>query len=78
MEPNGYPFIAFSVESYGRTSKPAISFLGQLGKKSEDSGRKVSKFGFVAAAIRELSVRLCRVTIRCVIGTTSHPTEEVW
>jgi hypothetical protein len=31
LEPKGYPFIPFSVETYGRLGKLAISFLGQLG-----------------------------------------------
>jgi hypothetical protein len=66
LEPNGYPFIPFSVETYGRLGKPAISFLGQLGLKAKEAGRKVGKSGFVAAAILELSVGLCRVTIRCI------------
>jgi hypothetical protein len=60
LEPNGYPFIPFSMETYGRLGKPAISFLGQLGLEAKEAWRKVSKSGFVAAAIRELSVGLCR------------------
>jgi hypothetical protein len=60
LEPNGYPFIPFPVEPYGRLGKPAISFLGQLGLQAKEAGRKVRKSGFVAAAIRELSVGLCR------------------
>jgi hypothetical protein len=66
LEPNGCPFIPIYVETYCLLGKPAISFLGQLGTKAEEAGRKVSKSGFVAAAIWELSVGLCRVTIRCV------------
>jgi hypothetical protein len=57
---HGYPFIPFSVETYGQKGKPAISFLSQLGMEAEEVARKVSKSGCVAAAIRELSVRLCR------------------
>jgi hypothetical protein len=49
LEPNGYPFFPFAVESYGL-----------LGKEAEEAGRRVSKSGFVASAIRELSVGLCR------------------
>jgi hypothetical protein len=45
--------------------KPAISFLGQLGLEAKEAGHKVSKSGFVAAAIRELSVGLCQGPIRC-------------
>jgi hypothetical protein len=35
LEPNGYPFILFSVETYSRPGKPAISFLGQLGLEAK-------------------------------------------
>jgi hypothetical protein len=35
-------------------------------KEAKEAGRKVSKSGFVAAAIRELSVGLCRETTRCI------------
>jgi hypothetical protein len=48
------------VESYGRLSKDAIDLLGRLGKEAEEAGRGVSKSGFVASAIRELSMGLCR------------------
>jgi hypothetical protein len=44
------------VETYGRLGKPTISFFGLLGLEAKEAGRKVSKSGFVAAAIRELSV----------------------
>jgi hypothetical protein len=86
------PFIPFSVETYGRLGKPAISFLGQLGLEAKEAGCKVSKSGFVAAAIRELSVGLCRVNYqmyRASLGLlagvsgpgfcegAAHPTEEV-
>jgi hypothetical protein len=62
QEPNGYPFIPFSIETYSRLGKPAISFLGQLGLEAKEAGRMVSQSVFVAAAIRirELSVGLCR------------------
>jgi hypothetical protein len=69
LEPNRYPFIPFSVETYGRLGKPAISFLGQLGLEAKEAGRKVSKSGFVASAIREISVGLhncAGATTRCI------------
>jgi hypothetical protein len=93
LDPNGYPFILFLVESYGRLGKPAISFLGQLGKEAEEAGRKISKSGFVAAAMRELSVGLCRgnyqmyrASLGLLAGVSgrgfregaAHPTEEGW
>jgi hypothetical protein len=91
LEPNGYPFIPFWVETYGRLGKPAISFLGQLGLEAKEAGRKVSKSGFVAASIREISVGLCwgnyhmyRASLGLLAGVYSrgicegaaHPTEE--
>jgi hypothetical protein len=93
LEPKGYPFIPFSVETYDRLVKPAISFLGQLGKEAEEAGRKAGKSGFVAAAIRELSVGLCRAnyqmyraSLGLLAGVSScgflegaaHPTEGAW
>jgi hypothetical protein len=92
LEPNGYPFIPFSVETYGRLGKPAISLLGQLGLEAKEAGRKVSKSGFVASAIREISVGLCRgdyqkykASLGLLVGVSgrgfregaAHPTEEV-
>jgi hypothetical protein len=73
--------------------KPAISFVGQLGLEAEEVGRQVRKPGSVAAAIRELSVGLCRgkyqmyrASLGLLAGVSSrgfregaaHPTEEVW
>jgi hypothetical protein len=72
LEPNGYPFIPFSVETYGRLGKPAISFLVQLGKEAEEAERKVSKSGFVAAAIRELSVGLCLGSYQMYTTSLGH------
>jgi hypothetical protein len=89
LEPNGFPFIPLSLETCGRLGKPAISFLGQLGL---EAGRKVSKSGFVASAIREISVGLCggnhqmyRASLGLLAGVSgrgfregaAHPTEEV-
>ena len=59
LEPNGYPFVPFSVETYGRLGKPAIALLGRLGVEAAGVGG-VSKSAFVRLAIRELSVGLCR------------------
>jgi hypothetical protein len=60
LEPNGYPFYPFAVESYGRLVKNAIDLLGRLCKEAEWAGRRVSVSGIVASAIRELSVGPCR------------------
>jgi hypothetical protein len=82
------------VETYGRLGncKPAISFLRQLGLEAKEAGRKVSKSGFVASAIREISVGLCRgnfqmyrASLGLLVGVSgrgfpegaAHPTEEV-
>jgi hypothetical protein len=44
-----------------RRYKHAIDLLGRLGKEAEKLRRRgVSKSGFAASAIRELSVGLCR------------------
>jgi hypothetical protein len=51
--------VPFSVETYGRLGKPAVAFLGMLGAEAV-AGGDVSKSGFVAAALQELSVGLCK------------------
>jgi hypothetical protein len=43
LERNGYPFIPFSVETYGCMGKPAKRILGQLGTEAEEAWRKVSE-----------------------------------
>jgi hypothetical protein len=47
LQPNGYPFYPFMVESYGRLCKDTIDLLGCLGKGAGEAGRGVSKAGFV-------------------------------
>jgi hypothetical protein len=59
LEPNGYNFLPFSVESYGRLGKPALAILSPFGEEACSSGT-VSKGAFVARALCELSVGLCR------------------
>jgi hypothetical protein len=93
LELNGYPFIPFSVETYGRLGKPAISVRRQLGLEAKEAGRKVSKSGFVAAGLHEISVGFCwgnyqmyRASLGLLAGVSgrgfsegaAHPTEEVW
>jgi hypothetical protein len=53
------PLVPFSVETYGRLGKPAVAFLGMLGAEAMSAG-DVSKSGFVAVALREHSVGLCK------------------
>jgi hypothetical protein len=87
-----YYIIIMYKKLYGRLGKPAISFLRQLGLEAKEAGRKVSKSGFVAAAIREISVGLCRgnyqmyrASLGLLAGVSgrgfsegaAHPTEEV-
>jgi hypothetical protein len=59
VEPNGYTFVPFSVESYGRLGQPAMKLLHQLGDEAAGPGG-VTRASFVAGALRELSVGLCR------------------
>jgi hypothetical protein len=59
VEPNGYPFVPFSVESYGRIGQPAMKLLHALGDEAAGPGG-VTRASFVAGALREISVGLCR------------------
>jgi hypothetical protein len=59
LDPNGYDFVPFSAESYGRLGKPALALLSRFGEVA-CSSETVSKGAFVAGALRELSVGLCR------------------
>jgi hypothetical protein len=67
LEPNGYDFIPFPVESYGRLGKPALALLSRFGEEVCSSG-PIWKGAFLAGALRELSVGLCRgnATMYCV------------
>jgi hypothetical protein len=57
-EPNG-PFVPFSAESYGRLGQPAMKLLHALGDKAASPGG-VGRAFFVAGALRELCIGLCR------------------
>jgi hypothetical protein len=59
VEPNGYPFVPFSVESYGRIGQPAMKLLHALGDEAAGPGG-VTRASFVAGALREISFGLCR------------------
>jgi hypothetical protein len=59
VEPNGFPFVPFSVESYGRIGQPAMKLLHALGDEAAGPGG-VTRASFVAGALRETSVGLCR------------------
>jgi hypothetical protein len=59
VEPNGYPFVPFSVESYGRIGQPAMKLLHALGDEAAGPVG-VTRASFVAGALREISIGLCR------------------
>jgi hypothetical protein len=42
LKPKGYPFVSFSVETYSRLGKPAISLLGHFDVEAEAEGPRVS------------------------------------
>jgi hypothetical protein len=58
VEPNGYLFVPFSVESYGRIGQLAMKHLHALGDEAAGPGG-VTRASFVAGAL-EISVGLCR------------------
>jgi hypothetical protein len=51
VEPNGYPFVPFSVESCGRTGQLAMKLLHALGDEAAGLGG-VTQASFVAGALR--------------------------
>jgi hypothetical protein len=59
VEQEGYAFIPFSVQSYGRFRQPAIKLLHQLGDEAAGPGGG-TRASFLASTLRELSVGLCR------------------
>jgi hypothetical protein len=59
VEPNGYASVPFSVEGYGRIGQPAMKLLHALEDEAAGPGG-VTRASFVAGALREISVGLCR------------------
>jgi hypothetical protein len=59
VEPNGYPFVPFSVESYGHIGQSAMNLLHALGDEAAGPDG-VTRASFVANALREICVGLCR------------------
>jgi hypothetical protein len=53
LNPNGYPFVPFSVETYGRLGNPAIALLERLGVEAAAAAvlGAVSKSAFVRSAL---------------------------
>jgi hypothetical protein len=69
VDPNGFPFVPFSVDSYGRSGQPAMKLLhalGQLGDEAAGPGG-INWASFVAGALRELSIRPCRGKFLCTV-----------
>jgi hypothetical protein len=61
VEPNGYGFASFSVETYRRLGQPAMKLLHHLGDEAAGSGG-VMWATLVSGALHELSVGLVRGT----------------
>lgn len=59
IDPNGYTFVPISVETFGRLGKPAMELINKLAATAA-AGGAVEKSAFMANALRELSVGLCR------------------
>jgi hypothetical protein len=60
VEPCGYPFVPFSIESYGRLGVPAMKLSHDLSDEAASPGTNFSRASFVAGALRELRVGLWR------------------
>jgi hypothetical protein len=70
------PLCPFSVESYGRIGQPAMKLLHPLGGETAGPGG-VMRASFVAGALREISVGLCRGNFfmyRACLGAKSSGT----
>jgi hypothetical protein len=69
VEPHGYGFVPFSVETYDRVGK-AMKLLHSLGDKPSGP-RGVAQASFLNGALRQLSVGLCRgnfLSFRASVG----------
>jgi hypothetical protein len=58
VEPHGFGFVPFSVETYSCLGQPAMKLLHLLGDEAAGPGG-VTRASFVNGALRELSVGLC-------------------
>jgi hypothetical protein len=67
VEPNGYPFVPFSVESYGRLGQPAMKLLHALGDE-----------GPVGSSGHPLLQALCASLALGCVGAISSCTVRVW
>jgi hypothetical protein len=69
VEPNGYPFVPFSVESYGRLGQPAMKLLHSLGDEAA---------GPVGSRGHPLLQALCASLALGCVGAISSCTMLVW
>jgi hypothetical protein len=75
VEPHGYGFVPFSVDTYGRLGLPAMKQLHLLGGQAAGPGG-VARASFVNGALRELNVGLCRgnfFACRASVGMLARP-----
>jgi hypothetical protein len=61
VEPHGYSFVPFSVETYGSLGQPVIKLLHSLGDEAASPGC-VTRTSFVNGALRELRWVCVRAT----------------
>jgi hypothetical protein len=61
VEPNGYLFVPFSIESFGHVGVPTIKLVHDLGDDAASLGTLFTRARLVAGALRELSVGLSRI-----------------
>jgi hypothetical protein len=59
VEPHGYGFVPFAVETYGCLGQPTVNLLHLLGDKATAPGG-VKRASFVNGSLREPSEGVCR------------------
>jgi len=71
VDPHGYHFVPFTVESYGRIGKPGMQFLRKLAQVASQAPgvQGFDKGRFMEMALRRISVALCNgVAMMCRVG----------
>jgi hypothetical protein len=74
VEPNGYCFVPFSMETYRPLGHPAMKLLHVLGDEAAVPGG-ITQTSFVSGTLRKLSIRLCRskfLLYRTSVGTLAR------
>jgi hypothetical protein len=61
VDPNGYGFVPFFVDTYGRLGQPTMKLLHLVGEDAAGPG-EVTRASFAAGTLRELSIWLCTST----------------